>query len=120
LFAGAASVEEARVLAATLDRWAAQVTWLVPSTDPAHASFEPLRYWRGPVWAVVNWMIAEGFADAGNAKMAARIRDDTRRLIDAGGLSEYFDPTDGKGVGGADFSWTAAIWLLLEESASGN
>ena len=26
------------------------------------AGFEPKRYWRGPVWAVVNWMIADGFA----------------------------------------------------------
>ena len=50
--------------------------------------------------------------------MATRIRDDTRRLIKTGGLSEYFDPTDGKGVGGADFSWTAAIWLLLEDAGA--
>jgi alpha,alpha-trehalase len=118
LFAGAASAEQARVLAATLGRWAALVAWLVPSTDPGHASFEPLRYWRGPVWAVVNWMIAEGFADAGNTTMATRIRDHTRRLINTGGFSEYFDPTDGKGVGGADFSWTAAIWLLLEDAGA--
>jgi hypothetical protein len=118
LFAAAASAEQARVLATTLDRWAARVRSLVPSTDPRHVSFEPLRYWRGPVWAVVNWMIAEGFADAGNATMAARIRGDTRQLIDAGGLPENFDPTDGKGVGVADFSWTAAIWLLLEDEDS--
>ena len=63
-------------------------------------------------------MIAEGFSHAGNADMAGRIRSDTRRLIDAGGLSEYFDPTDGTGVGGTDFSWTAAIWLLLENATA--
>ena len=49
------------------------------STDPGHASFEPARYWRGPVWAVVIWMIATGIADAENTTMATRIRDDTRR-----------------------------------------
>ena len=118
LFAGAASTEQVHVLAATLDRWTALVPWLVPSTDPGHASFEPLRYWRGPVWAVVNWMIATGFADAGNTTIATRIRDDTRRLISTGGLSEYFDPTNGKGVGGADFSWTAAISLLLQDAGA--
>jgi glycogen debranching enzyme len=49
------------------------------STDPGHASLEPARYWRGPVWAVVIWMIARGIADAENTTMATRIRDDTRR-----------------------------------------
>lgn len=100
-------------LRATFGRWAGRVAWMVPSADPALPGFEPVRYWRGPIWAVVNWMIAEGFADAGDASAAARIRGDTRQLIAAGGLSEYFDPTDGRGVGGADFSWTAAIDLML-------
>ena len=53
-------------LAATLARWATQVRRLVPSTDPAFAGFEPKRYWRGPVWAVVNWMIADGFTASGD------------------------------------------------------
>jgi glycogen debranching enzyme len=72
-----------------------------------------VRYWRGPVWAIVNWMIADGFAAAGHAEMAARVRDDTRGLIETSGFAEYFDPTTGRGAGGGDFSWTAAIYLLL-------
>ena len=85
---------------------------LVPSTDPGFAGFEPKRYWRGPIWAVVNWMIAAGFAAANDTTSAARIRADTVALIEASGLSEYFDPMTGEGIGGADFSWTAAIYLL--------
>jgi glycogen debranching enzyme len=72
-----------------------------------------LRYWRGPIWAVVNWMIADGLDWAGHAPLAARVRRDTVGLIANAGFSEYFDPTDGHGIGGADFSWTAAIYLLL-------
>ena len=102
----------ATVLAATLARWGTGVRWVVPSTDPAFAGFEPKRYWRGPVWAVVNWMIADGFAAAGDAATAARIRTDTVALTEASGLSEYFDPITGDGIGGGDFSWTAAIYLL--------
>jgi len=41
------------------------------------------------------------------------VRADTAALIDTAGPWEYFDPTDGKGAGGADFSWTAAIRLLV-------
>jgi glycogen debranching enzyme len=113
LYAQAASDEQALAIATTLQRWGQRARWLVPSTDPVHAGFEPVRYWRGPVWAVVNWMIADGFASAGNAAMAARVRDDTRRLIETAGLAEYFDPLTGRGAGGGDFSWTAAIYLML-------
>jgi hypothetical protein len=45
--------------------------------------------------------------------MSVALRQATRDLIEASGFSEYFDPRDGRGLGGADFSWTAAIYLLL-------
>jgi alpha,alpha-trehalase len=72
-----------------------------------------VRYWRGPIWAVVNWMIADGFAQSAQADAAARIRADMLTLIETAGFSEYFDPKDGNGAGGGAFSWTAAIYLLL-------
>ncbi len=113
LYARAATPAQSAAAAATLRRWAGQVPHLVPSTDPAAPQFEPLRYWRGPIWAVVNWMIADGLDWAGEAALAAQVRADTAGLIDAAGTLEYFDPTNGAGAGGADFSWTAAIRLLL-------
>ena len=88
---------------------------LVPSTDPDAASFEPQRYWRGPVWAVVNWMIARGLREAGEEATAASVSADTRRLVGEAGFSEYFNPMDRAGIGGETFSWTAAIDLLLGE-----
>jgi len=117
VFAGAATVARTGAMAATLARWRNHAHWLVPSTDPADPRFEPKRYWRGPVWAVVNWMIAEGFAESGDPALAALLRRQTRQLIDAGGFAEYFDPITGAGLGGASFSWTAAISLLLERDA---
>jgi hypothetical protein len=111
LFSGHGQARMAR-LAATLSGWAGRVTRLVPSADPAFSGFEAQRYWRGPVWAVVNWMIADGFAAAGDAASASRIRTDTVALIETAGLSEYFEPITGQGIGGADFSWTAAIYLM--------
>jgi glycogen debranching enzyme len=117
LYAHAASPGQALAMAATLAVWGRRVPWLVPSTDPGHVGFEPVRYWRGPVWAVVNWMIADGFAAEGHPAVATRIRNDTCKLIEMAGLSEYFDPTTGHGAGGAEFSWTAAIYLLLGDTA---
>jgi len=106
-------------LSATLEMWHAHVSWLVPSTDPTDRRFEPMRYWRGPVWAVVNWMIADGFSKTGQPGKAATIIEATRTLIDQTGLSEYFDPTTGVGLGGETFSWTAAIRLLIEAQLGG-
>jgi hypothetical protein len=94
-----------------LRRIADRVTYLMPSLDPDDPGFQMIRYWRGPVWAVVNWMIGTGLAEAGHAAEAARVRTDTLALIKRNGLFEAFSPVDGTGSGGDDFSWTAAIWL---------
>jgi hypothetical protein len=58
-------------------------------------------------------MIADGLARSGASEMSAALRQSTLNLIAANGFSEYFDPRDGRGLGGTDFSWTAAIYLLL-------
>jgi len=89
-----------------------------PSWDPDHDRFEPQRYWRGPVWSVMNYMIAEGLAEQGETEMAARLRSDTQRLTDETGFFEYFNPLTGEGYGGGTFTWTAAIRLLLSTDVS--
>jgi hypothetical protein len=109
--------EHAPALAARIEGWRRAGVALVPSTDPAEPAFESQRYWRGPVWAVVNWMIARGLREAGEAEAGKLVETDTRRLIGDAGFSEYFDPTNGDGIGGKTFSWTAAIDLLLGERA---
>ena len=61
----------------------------------------------------MNHMIIIGLEDSGHYDLARRVRDDTNRLINEKGMAEYFDPQDGTGLGGMDFSWTAAIYLDL-------
>jgi hypothetical protein len=115
LFAAAAPPERAADLAATLERWASAVRFLVPSTDPTSPLFEPRRYWRGPVWLIVNWMVADGLRACGRADLADRLREDSLELVRRNGFFEYFDPLTGEGLGGANFTWTAAVtlfWLL--------
>lgn len=111
LYAGAADAAQVAALAAQFARIAGLCRFVLPSTDPAHPRFDARRYWRGPVWAVVNRMVARGFAEAGHAAIAARIRADTQALIAGAGFMEYFDPLTGQGLGGPDFSWTAAVFL---------
>ena len=89
----------------------ADARYAVPSFDPADPRFDSLRYWRGPVWGVMNMMVSTGLHEAGLTDEAERIRRDTVALIDQNGFAEYFDPQDGTPAGGGTFTWTAAIWL---------
>jgi glycogen debranching enzyme len=94
-----------------LDRIGARARYLMPSLDPDDPGFDSIRYWRGPAWAVVNYLVACGLADAGHASWAHRVRSDTRALIEGAGFFESYCPMTGRGTGGGDFSWTAAMWL---------
>ncbi len=111
LFAGLPSAEEAQRLVEYLGHWGDEVRYLVPSTDPADPHFEPERYWRGPVWVQVNWLIAQGLKRYGYAALAGRLREDIFELVEGSGFHEYYHPVTGEGLGGRAFSWTAALLL---------
>jgi hypothetical protein len=64
----------------------------------------------------MNHMVICGLKDAGLVDLAARVRNDTINLINEHGMAEYFDPRDGDGLGGMDFSWTAAVYLDLHKT----
>jgi hypothetical protein len=110
-YAGLADPEKDKAMLTHLERIGAAVQFLMPSLDPHDPGFQMIRYWRGPVWAVVNYMIGTGLEEAGHESWAHRVRGDTRTLIARNGFYEAFSPIDGTGSGGDDFSWTAAIWL---------
>ncbi len=98
-------------LAETLARWMAGTRHSLSSVEPGSPSFDPRRYWRGPVWPVINFLVGRGLEETGYAGLAHRLRSDLRDLVARSGFREYFDPLTGDGLGGSDFSWTAAIWL---------
>ena len=103
------------------DRIANKVKFMVPSFDPEHADFDAKRYWRGPVWHVINNRIGLGFSEVGEHERAERIRKDSEDLIAQSSFYEYFNPITGDGLGGKDFTWTASVYLdwVMQEADHG-
>ena len=72
-----------------------------------------MRYWRGPLWINVNWLLWLGLRGHGYADLAGALRDSMLALVARAGFAEYFDPDTGTGIGSPSFSWTAALVLDL-------
>jgi neutral trehalase len=113
LYADAGTLARHPALGTRLEEWLNKVSFGVPSFEPGRPEFEPRRYWRGPVWLVVNWMLIDGLRQNGAPDLAERVRRDSLALVERSGFGEYFDPLTGEALGGTKFSWTAAMYLLL-------
>ena len=89
----------------------------VPSYDPYGFAFFPTKYWRGPVWANINWFLMRGLERYGYKDQAEHLRNTIVSLCKEQGFYEYDDPTTGFGHGSDLFSWTAAVFLdvVLED-----
>ncbi|WP_254666059.1 hypothetical protein [Streptomyces sp. WMMB 322] len=93
---------------------------LLPSYDLCGPAFDPYRYWRGPAWFNVNWLLERGLRDRGETELADALRADVLGAAAESRFAEYLDPYTGAGRGARDFSWTAALALdLLKAPDSG-
>ncbi len=85
----------------------------IPTIAADEPLFGPRRYWCGPVWVIINWILGQGLRRYGYVEIADRLAADTLALVEARGFHEYYDPRDGSPCGAADFSWSAALALEL-------
>ncbi|WP_433301346.1 MGH1-like glycoside hydrolase domain-containing protein [Actinoplanes sp. CA-030573] len=84
-----------------------------PSYDRTAPDFDTLRYWRGPIWINMNWLLRRGLLTQGFRDEAEDLRTAMVRLVHRNGHFEYFEPITGEGLGAPAFSWTAALALDL-------
>lgn len=83
----------------------------VPSVPRNSEWFAEHRYWQGPTWININWLIADGLGRYGYKEEAAQIRNSSLALVQKSGFYEYFSPLDGSPAGAKNFSWTAALTI---------
>lgn len=108
-FAGLGDAGRQAAIGATIRRWRTASRYAVPSHDPTDPRFEGKRYWRGPVWLVVNYMIVDGLKRCDLTAVADEVVADSLALIETSGFSEYYHPATGEALGGGRFTWTAAM-----------
>ena len=120
LFAGIPNQKRAKILVETmLDKFGGDDKYLCASFDPTNERYDPRKYWRGPVWINMNWLLYNGLKDYGFTEVAERVKSDSVALIERDGFFEYFDcrkdtgETNRVGYGGGDFSWSAALLIDL-------
>jgi hypothetical protein len=117
LYAGTISEERVKRLLELLRRpeyFGAE--WPLPSVPLSAPQFDPTKYWQGPVWINMNWLIIDGLRRYGYQKEALELKKSTLELVKKSGFYEYFDPKNGAPAGAANFSWTAALIIDLLKS----
>ncbi|MEM6719901.1 MAG: trehalase family glycosidase [Bacteroidota bacterium] len=120
LYAGIPTEEIAEALVKTMmKKFGNEHQYLCASFDPTSERYNPRKYWRGPVWINVNWIIYNGLNKYGFHNIATRVKNDSIALIEKYGFYEYFDARKNEaetGYGGNNFSWSAALIIdMLNE-----
>jgi hypothetical protein len=71
-------------------------------------TFDRRRYWRGPVWPQLAYLLWLAGADIAGSTVAG---------ASTSGLAEYWDPDDGTGLGARPQSWSG-LALVMANAAS--
>jgi Trehalase len=117
IYAGTIEKEKADKVVAIMMN--SKTFWLkhpLPSLPKNLKDFDENRYWQGPTWINMNWMLIDGLQRMGYQKEADALRSHTIELVEDNGLWEYYNPITGKGLGSPEFTWTAALTLDLLNS----
>ena len=85
--------------------------WVVTSLAPDDPGFLPTRYWRGPIWPILNWALQRGLDRYGHHDLARQVRRGLLELASRSGFWEHYSPLTGEGHGGEHFAWTAGVVL---------
>lgn len=117
LYAGCITKERADILVRMIenDRTFGPA-YPIPSVPVDSPWFKPMKYWQGPTWLNINWMIIDGLRRYGYTDHAEALADLSVEMVAKSGFAEYFDPITGEPLGADNFSWTAALAIDLSKS----
>lgn len=118
LYAGCISQERAALLVKSIENeHVFGPAFPVPSTPLNSPWFDARRYWQGPMWVNMNWLLIDGLMRYGYKEHAEALREGTLEIIQKHGHYEYYNPINGSPLGARNFSWTAALAIDLVKTA---
>jgi hypothetical protein len=96
-----------------------------PSVSLAERSFSvrdrgvwgQLRYWRGPTWINLAWLVWLGLVRLGYASEARELAGRLEAAVRGSGLREYYHPYTGAGMGAREFGWSSLILEMVSPDA---
>jgi hypothetical protein len=78
----------------------------------AEAVYDPTRYWRGPAWPPLTYLLWVALRRCGDAAGADRLRAAAVRGATVSGWAEYWHPDTGRGLGAVPQSWAALAAVM--------
>jgi len=112
LYAGHITAERAAQLVKLIENEHLFATnYPLPSAPVNGPTFDPERYWQGPTWLNMNWLVIDGLKRYGYKDHAQALTEISLEMVAQSGFAEYFNPITGNPLGAKDFSWTAALTI---------
>ncbi|WP_082037796.1 glycoside hydrolase family 2 TIM barrel-domain containing protein [Flavihumibacter solisilvae] len=95
----------------------------LPTLNLSHPAFDPKNgYWRGPVWLDQVYFGLEGLKKYGYCSDAQELQQalfsQAEGLTGSSPIFENYHPLTGKGLNAVNFSWSAAMILILLNSSN--
>ena len=120
LFGGVPIQEQAELMLKLLNHPAfsgdrSTETWGYPTYSLLAEDIDYEKYWRGPIWINMNWLLHNGLKRFDFEKEAEMLKEHSLELLSKHGFFEYFDPRKSidkaAGYGTNQFSWSAALCI---------
>ena len=82
--------------------------------------YKPEKWWRGPTWMSLSWMVNEVLLKYGFTDEHKHVCEAYHEMIlKDGNLRELFNSQTGEGLGAYDQGWTAAVFIKLHKMLRG-
>ncbi len=95
-----------------------------PTAAKDNKKFDPIAYWRGPVWLDQALFGIEALKNYGydtEAKiMTKKLFDNAEGLLEKEPIRENYNPKNGEMLNAKNFSWSASAYYLLFENVLSN
>lgn len=118
LWANLSTKKEAkRVVENIMDKNVMNTYLPFPTSAKDNLKYNPVKYWRGPVWLDQAYFGIVGLNNYGYKKeaqdLSIKLFENSEGLLTDGVIRENYNPETGEGLHCSNFSWSASVYYLI-------